>query len=611
MWHAILSLGIGIFLILGLINFVYIDVYGSFVPIKAAGGNLATMLETAKEFYVGVPVSLYLLTLLYFVITIGITWWYRRQSSLECSVSFCATSIETPQHTKHIFQFVYMLVAVCILFGSIFLADYIQKNPRDGWWKDNYLVSDLGIPGYTFIMIQEIFVPHQIKNDAAYAHTVDTLEEISKNLPQSSDIVSSTMTKDPWPQSPYDFLQFYLKKLEHGFATHTDEIDIPDFSLKAPHILVYQLESIGSWAIDNDPSPMPYFKQLMQDTIHTQKFFANGCHTIDAEFVTLCGFFPDPSAAIADVGSEIQYNQCITDLLEREKGYTSAVFHVNDAQFWNRHILDSKWGFDNLFFAPNYFPDEKLDDFIPLGKAIDYIKQSDSPVFAQVISMVSHTYHTEADLQKIERLSKVKIPRFEGTIDPELLARNIDLREETMRIYFAYLQAVDNDIKFLFDNLETEGLLDNTIVVIVNDHRFYNFSKNDTANFYLYNEIPFMMYVPGMTGLEVRDIASHIDIAPSLLELVLGKEYRKPVNFMGTSLFSKKHPNLALSSCNEQIQYVNPYEIIIGNRIANEYVSLDADTEISAFELEKIGNAAQTITSIVKNMIRSNLLVQE
>jgi phosphoglycerol transferase MdoB-like AlkP superfamily enzyme len=501
-------------------------------------------------------------------------------------------------------------MSLCIIFAtSLFTASYVEKNPRQGWWQHNYTVSDLGVDGYLFSVLQKIIIPQHLSGDMAYAKsTINSTSTLPLAYDEVTQEVSTTIENDS-PENYYDYLKYYLKKLNHSYATHTNEVEIPNFASSSPHILIYQLESIGSWGINNDPSPMSYFKQFMQDNIHVDHFFANGCHTIDAEFVTLCGFFPDPGTAIADVGTDIEYNECLPNLLKREKGYQTAVFHVNDKFFWNRHILDPKWGFDNFFFAPDAYPDQKLDDFIPLGKAVEYIKKSEVPVFAQVIGMVSHTYHTEKDLQKIEKESNVSIPRFTQKIDPDLVSQNEDLDEQQMREYFAYLTAVDNDIKGLFEMLEKEQILDNTIVIIVNDHRLYNFPEVDRTNFYLYNEIPFAMYVPEMGSVQARDIASHIDIAPSILDLVMGKNYRKPENFLGTSIFSKDHPNYALSTCNNRVNYVNSNEIIIGDRAVNQYVSIWQDTQMGEYEVTKIGNAVQTITSMIKSMIRGNLLV--
>lgn len=602
-WRILISLFLACVALLALINYVYIKVYHTFVQVFSSAGNMHTLLETLKEFYGSIPSSLYISTLIFFVISLIYVFWFGEKMHTEFAIIFCDQNIIVNGKKKYVSFMISVISILSIFVGSVVVADHFEKNPRDGWWNHNYMVSDFGIYGYIFLTLRDVIVPYNPGMNTVYATNKQDVQEI-----QTATV---EVEKTKAPETPVDFLKFYLDKLEDfspTLAVANIGITMPDFTSNTPHILIYQLESVGTWAINHDPSPMPYFKQFITDNIHTQKFFANGCHTIDAELSTLCSFLPDIARPIADVGAKNEYT-CLPTILEQEKGYTTAVFHTNDSYFWNRNLLDPRWGFDNLFFAPDYFIDKKLDDSIPLKKAVEFIKKSDKPVLAQVIGYVSHMNHYEEDLKDVENHSKVSIPRFTATIDPELIDRNEDLDEKQMRTYFAYLTAVDNDIKGLFENLEKEQLLDKTIVVIVNDHRLYNFPENDEKNFYLYNEIPFVMYIPGMRSLEVQKIGSHIDIAPTLIDLVFGKEYEDPSNFVGTSLFSTDHANYALSMCLGRVNYVNTNDIIMGSVAANQYIQLNSQGGGDVNEVKKVGNILQTIVNMVKNIIGSNAMV--
>jgi arylsulfatase A-like enzyme len=111
--------------------------------------------------------------------------------------------------------------------------------------------------------------------------------------------------------------------------------------------------------------------------------------------------------------------------------------------------------------------------------------------------------------------------------------------EDEIDSYRNALHYCDAAIGQLLDGLQQRGLDQNTMLVIVGDHgqAFGQHEGNYGHTFFLYEEnvrIPLMFVLPGMKRSQlVRRVASSIDVAPTVLEL-LGKE--SPMDFQGQSL---------------------------------------------------------------------------
>jgi len=77
---------------------------------------------------------------------------------------------------------------------------------------------------------------------------------------------------------------------------------------------------------------------------------------------------------------------------------------------------------------------------------------------------------------------------------------------------------------------------------------------------------------------QVKKIASHVDIAPTLLNIVEGEGYEMPEHFVGSSLFSSSHPNSAINKCLGESYYVDQ------NIIINNDMLLGVESPIAFFE---------------------------
>lgn len=104
--------------------------------------------------------------------------------------------------------------------------------------------------------------------------------------------------------------------------------------------------------------------------------------------------------------------------------------------------------------------------------------------------------------------------------------------------YYACASFIDAQIGLILDVLESEGLRDNTIVIILSDHGFQLGEHNLWSKYTLFEQttrVPLMVRVPGkMSNPAVCDeIVELVDLVPTLCELL---EMPQPDNIEGTSL---------------------------------------------------------------------------
>ncbi len=107
-----------------------------------------------------------------------------------------------------------------------------------------------------------------------------------------------------------------------------------------------------------------------------------------------------------------------------------------------------------------------------------------------------------------------------------------------LRDYFACVAGVDENVGRLLDQLEADGLSDNTIVIFSSDQGFYLGEHGWFDKRWMYEEsfrTPFLIKWPGVVkpGTTNRDLAQNIDWAPTFLDIA---GLTPPADMQGRSL---------------------------------------------------------------------------
>lgn len=528
----------GVALAWSLIDYAYVQVFGNFLPIsvsRAGSFNLA-MARLLKDYVFLIPGPLFAATGL--VLACGIICAFHVGSALRhrrVPIGFFQGSRSTYDQSRGHAG----LAVLALLVASLCVAGTVQAADRyraDMNGRADVL-GDLGVFGYG------------VASKRGQSLTESKLGTASIEL---GDGLSSS-------RSALQVTSDALIKLQELAPSSAGTASMPRFE-KPPHIIIYQMESVAAWPLEQEPSPMPYLEKLLKDQGGVGEYFANGCDTIDAELAINCGYVPDTYGPVSDLYSKNDY-RCLPALLG-ERGYETAVYHANDAKFWSRDALDPAWGYRTMRFSPEIpyrMPDGQVFDLV-----IDDIKHDTKPSLRYVIGFTSHSPHGQELAEAYEKAYKLGIKSYAEPLGATSLSMESD--EATTRMYFGFLTAVDDGLKHLFDRLTEEKLLESTIVVAFGDHRYYQSRATDPMTaFRDYNRLPFFIHVPGMAAGRLAPIASHVDVPSTLYDLVTGSTDGLPPSFLGQSLFAAGRRTIAVNKCLGRASYYDGHRMTEGD----------------------------------------------
>ena len=586
-WRIICYIILAMFLLSSLVNFAYFQVFDTFLIMT--WHQVAQMdydiLNLFKDFRILIPIRLYILSTGILIATIFISFFYFKHHKKRrlAVVLFQNTKLFIHKSTKKYFikrAIVAILVFIIINFGALVLVNYIQQNPKDTWWQPKQQISDLGFLGD---FDYQIFTPF-IK---ASGEELQNIEQIKNyDLPDGLLARSKYIYQNILP----DF----------GQNKNHQDIVLPDIPAQ-PNILIIQLESVGNWAIDNDPSPMPFLQSLLANNTSVQNFYANSCQTINAEFTSLCSFWPSSLDTMNNLHIDNDY-YCLPEMLQENFGYSTHFFHSDLPSFYDRGELLPKWSFENIYLTP-YFRQKEDDEFV-FTNAVQKLSEETKPFFAYVLSFTTHAPHNDELIDYNLEKNDLKITPWRDMLNPEYVAmlNNNNYQYETVENienFYGFLKTTDDALRATFQELKNSGLIDNTIIFIYNDHRFYNFFPDNPKGFNDYNSMPFTMILPNKEKTTIQSIASHLDIAPTIWHLLNKDLNNMPEHFVGNSLYDPDFPNQALNKCLGDIFYVDENAIVRGSKKSGIY------TLFHTFK-EKTDNQKDKLIKWVKQLVNTS-----
>lgn len=112
--------------------------------------------------------------------------------------------------------------------------------------------------------------------------------------------------------------------------------------------------------------------------------------------------------------------------------------------------------------------------------------------------------------------------------------------QEYLKRYLRCVKGVDDNVKRLFDYLESENLMDNTVIIYTGDQGFMLGEHDYIDKRWMYEEsmrMPFLVRYPKMikAGIKSDAIINNVDFAPTIIDLARGE---KPDYMQGNSFKS-------------------------------------------------------------------------
>ncbi len=326
--------------------------------------------------------------------------------------------------------------------------------------------------------------------------------------------------------------------------------------LKGKNIIVVQFESLENFVIKESflgQEITPNINKIVDKSI----FFTNIVEQVrdgnssDAELLFNASVYPVSRGSAFLRFGDNRYNTL--PMLLKEKGYTSVAIHGDDKTFWNRDHVFPLLGFDG------YIDQERFSDKTKVGMGI-----VDESLFRQSIAEIKGLY--EPYLFFIITLTS-HMPFVLKADD-----RGLDLPAGGMGS--AYLQSIHYSDKMFgrfYEQLENEGMLENTALVIYGDHegvhRYYETTLPDNNR-----KIPFIVHLPGMEGIVIEKLGGQVDMMPTLAFLMGIETEKYACSVMGRNLFGK-YSGSAILSTGEVLPGVdNGEHLRKGLEIADLYV---------------------------------------
>ena len=319
---------------------------------------------------------------------------------------------------------------------------------------------------------------------------------------------------------------------------------------KGKNIIVIHAESMQKFAMDltfNNKEVTPNLNKLANEGIFFSNFYSQvGVGTSsDAEFTFNTSLMPSTKGTVFVNYFDRDYIS-IPKLL-KEQGYYTYSMHANTGEFWNRNTMHKSLGYDKFYNKDSYTIDETiglgLSDKSFFRQSVDIMKQikeeENKPFYSLLIMLSNHTPFSDLALMEDYKTT------IDVTIDNQTVTRDY-LNNTTMGNYLRSVHYADSAIGEFIDNLDKEGLLENTVLVIYGDHDarldfedfnlLYNYdpitdtikTENDEGyipytkyNYELDRKVPFIIWTKDQNySLNIDTPMGMIDVLPTLGNMI-------------------------------------------------------------------------------------------
>jgi arylsulfatase A-like enzyme len=300
---------------------------------------------------------------------------------------------------------------------------------------------------------------------------------------------------------------------------------------------------------------MPALEMLAQEGRIFVNSYSQASHTNYATLVPLSSHYPLRSLVEHVYPENPRYPRVLIYDVLKGLGYHTGIFSSSN-EYWAGMINYLQTGhIDRLFHAANFkgptYTMEgdfglaawvqqtkhagSVDDRFTVDQAIDWLGSLDknTPFFVYVNFQNSHVPYV--------------VPRdFQRRFGPDKLDFKIrfghfprDKIDVVKNVYADSLSYIDAQVARLFAYLKNQGLWENTIIVVTGDHGQAFFEHGFAAHagplFDEVMKVPLIIRAPGVRPAVDARPAQHVDIAPSVLDL-LGLPTHP--SFQGMSLFA-------------------------------------------------------------------------
>ena len=291
---------------------------------------------------------------------------------------------------------------------------------------------------------------------------------------------------------------------------------------KNKNIIYIQVESLESFVINkkiNNLEITPVINSLLSNSIYFPNIYeqVNEGTSSDADFMANTSLLPVRRGCTFFRYPNNNYNS-LPKILSKY-GYTTSAIHPDKGSFWNyENALSGGIGFENFTDYYSFDHTEEIgmgiSDKSYFEQVVPMLKDLNNPFYAMTVTLTNH--------------GPFNLPK-----EYRCLNLSPELNENNLGGYFESVHYTDAQIGHFLNLLDEQGILNNSIIVIMGDHagvhKYYNDDINklpskedwylDTGN----HTVPIIIYdhsssLKSNTFDEL--IGGQIDLMPTLLYLL-------------------------------------------------------------------------------------------
>jgi phosphoglycerol transferase MdoB-like AlkP superfamily enzyme len=280
------------------------------------------------------------------------------------------------------------------------------------------------------------------------------------------------------------------------------------------NLILFLGEAFDQISVQEEFTPTLY--KMATEGFYFKNHFAPmySCATGESEFISLTSLVPVENVCTPNSYSENYYPFSLPALFNKE-GYYSSSYHNYYDKYYDRDILHPNLGFDQ-YLNRTGLDMEKLvkgwpSDEVMMQNSVQYWLDKEQ-FFSFYITVSGHFPYYDDGTIILENWNVVK------DWDADYLIQK----------YVATQVELDRSIKYLMDELEAAGKLDDTVFAIYPDHFPFKISP-ELLNEYSTvsvrtedmneNNVPMIIWSPGMDGEVIEKYTDTFDILPTLANL--------------------------------------------------------------------------------------------
>lgn len=228
-------------------------------------------------------------------------------------------------------------------------------------------------------------------------------------------------------------------------------------------------------------------------------------HTSDTEYLTMTGQIPSLNDGMTFYSYYKNDFPSAWPNLLKKYGYTSKSYHGFKSNYYNRHTIHKKFGFEESLFHEVENMNEIRDDV--LFKEIDFAEPG--KYFKFIITLSGHSsyglWRTDLrnEIDEVKRIEKFK---------------NLD--DETIS-YLATCRILDKAVGIMLNQLEKANKLEDTVIVLYGDHTPYALLTDEARDRILTDyKVPLIISNPSLNSAVIEKECAIEDVYPTLLNLL-------------------------------------------------------------------------------------------